>query len=63
MAGPDGNCQTLFIQRQLSDAEHFMHAFTKNMGFIGFYSKWNTKSLKFGGWFGTKPKSCKMPKP
>ena len=35
----------------------------KNMGFIGFYSKWNTKSLKFGGWFGTKPKYCEMPKP
>ena len=39
MAGLVGNCPTLFIERQLSDAEHVMHAFTKNMGFIGFYSK------------------------
>ena len=39
MAGLGGNRLTLFNERQLSAAKHDMHAFTKNMGFIGFYSK------------------------
>ena len=36
MAGLGGNFPTLFIQRQLSAAEHVMNAFTKNMGFMDF---------------------------
>ena len=56
MAGPNGNCQTLFIQRQLSYAKHFMHAFTKNMGFIRilFQMKYQNPEIWWMIWNKTK---------